>query len=112
MADTSLLVAFQMDPIGAINIDADSSFRLAEEAQARGHRLFYYTPDKLSYQEGRVMARGQDLTVRRVKGDHFDVGPMRRHAEAVAARPIRTRVPRFPRAHAQERPTASQGRTA
>lgn len=77
MADTSLLVAFQMDPIGAINIDADSSFRLAEEAQARGHRLFYYTPNQLSYQEGRVMARGQDLTVRRVKGDHFEVGPMR-----------------------------------
>ncbi len=77
MADTSLFVAFQMDPIGAINIDADSSFRLAEEAQARGHRLFYYTPDQLSYQEGRVVARGQDLTVRRVKGDHFEVGPMR-----------------------------------
>ena len=30
-------VAFQMDPIGSVNIDADSSFRLAEEAQARGH---------------------------------------------------------------------------
>jgi glutathione synthase/RimK-type ligase-like ATP-grasp enzyme len=29
-------VAFQMDPIGSVNIDADSTFRLAEEAQARG----------------------------------------------------------------------------
>ncbi|HBN30928.1 MAG TPA: glutathione synthase, partial [Rhodobacteraceae bacterium] len=40
----SLKVAIQMDPIDAININADSSFRIAEEAQARGHSLFYYTP--------------------------------------------------------------------
>ncbi len=67
----SLKVAIQMDPIGPIDIDADSSFRIAEEAQARGHSLFYYTPDKLSYNAGRVMAQGWPLTVRRVKGDHF-----------------------------------------
>jgi glutathione synthase len=73
----SLAVAFQMDPIGAIDINGDSSFRLAEEAQARGHTLFYYTPDQLSYQEGRVMARGQDLVVRREVGNYFDVGDMR-----------------------------------
>ena len=76
-APKSLFVAFQMDPIGPIDINADSSFRLAEEAQARGHRLFYYTPDQLSYQEGRVMARGQDLVVRREAGNHFEVGEMR-----------------------------------
>ena len=76
-APKSLFVAFQMDPIGPIDINADSSFRLAEEAQARGHRLFYYTPDQLSYQEGRVMARGQDLVVSREQGNHFDVGEMR-----------------------------------
>jgi glutathione synthase len=69
-----LNVAIQMDPIGGINIDADSTFRLAEEAQARGHRLFYYTPDRLAWQEGRVTARGWPLTVRRVKGDHFSLG--------------------------------------
>ena len=70
----TLNVAFQMDPIGSINIDADSSFRLAEEAQARGHSLFYYTPDRLAYEEGRITARGWPLTVRRVKGDHFELG--------------------------------------
>ncbi len=70
----SLRVAIQMDPIGPINIDADSTFRIAEEAQARGHSLFYYTPDRLAYQEGRVTARGWPLTVRRVKGDHFTLG--------------------------------------
>lgn len=70
----SLKIAIQMDPIGPINIDADSTFRLAEEAQARGHELFYYTPDRLSWENGRVMARGWPLTVRRVKGDHFSLG--------------------------------------
>jgi glutathione synthase len=73
-AGAGMHVAFQMDPIGAININADSSFRLAEEAQARGHRLFYYTPDKLSYREGRIMAHGWPLTVQRVQGDHAHLG--------------------------------------
>ena len=53
-----LKVAIQMDPIGAIDIDADSTFRIAEEAQARGHSLFYYTPDRLIYREGHILARG------------------------------------------------------
>lgn len=69
-----LKVAIQMDPIGSINIDGDSTFRIAEEAQKRGHRLFYYTPDRLSFREGRVMARGWPLELRRVKGDHFTLG--------------------------------------
>ena len=67
-------IAFQMDPIGPIDINADSTFRLAEEAQARGHELFYYTPDKLAYDQGRVTARGWPLTVQRVAGDHFALG--------------------------------------
>jgi len=48
-----------------VNIDADSSFRLAEEAQSRGHSLFFYGPDHLAYQEGRITARGYDFTVQR-----------------------------------------------
>ena len=63
-------IAFQMDPIGSVDINADSSFRLAEEAQARGHELFFYTPDKLAYEEGKVTARGYPFTVKRVQGDH------------------------------------------
>ena len=67
-------VAIQMDPIGPIDINADSSFRLAEEAAARGSELFYYTPDKLAFDEGRVTARGWPLTVRREVGNHFTLG--------------------------------------
>ena len=70
----SLKVAIQMDPIGPIDINADSTFRIAEEAQSRGHSLFYYTPDKLAYREGKVVARGWPLTVRRIEGDHFSLG--------------------------------------
>ena len=68
-------IAFQMDPIGDVNINADSSFRLAEEAQARGHTLFYYAPDHLAYQEGRITAKGHDFTVQRVQGAHATLGP-------------------------------------
>ena len=67
-------IAIQMDPIGPIDINADSTFRIAEEAQARGHELFYYTPDMLFYDEGKVKARGWPLEVQRVAGDHFRLG--------------------------------------
>ena len=58
-------VAIQMDPIGSIDIDADSTFRLALEAAARGHDLFYYHVEDLMWREGRLLASGHDLTVRR-----------------------------------------------
>ena len=38
----SLAVAIQMDPIEGVDIDADSTFALALEAQKRGHGLFHY----------------------------------------------------------------------
>ena len=69
-------IAFQMDPIQTVNIDADSTFRIAEEAQARGHELFFYTPDHLAFQEGKVTARGHYFTVQRVQGQHADLSEM------------------------------------
>ena len=69
-------IAIQMDPIGPIDIEADSTFRLAEEAQARGHELFYYLPDHLAYQEGRITAKGRPLKVQRVRGEHAILGAM------------------------------------
>ena len=70
----TLTVAIQMDPIDGIDIDADSTFVLALEAQARGHRLFYYQPRDLAFQAGRLTARAQSLKVRRKYGDHFELG--------------------------------------
>lgn len=70
-----LTVAVQMDPIERINVSGDSTFALLLEAQARGHELFYYTPDMLTMRGGRVFARIQTLAVRDQPGDHFTLGP-------------------------------------
>ena len=73
----SLAVAVQMDPIHAINIDADSTFVLMLEAQQRGHGLWYYTPKTLSLHGGRVIAKAQRVKeIRRKKGDHVELGPV------------------------------------
>jgi glutathione synthase len=70
----ALKVAVQMDPIERIDVNADSTFRIMEEAQARGHALFYYTPDRLALDEGRVTARGRPVAVSRSQGDHAALG--------------------------------------
>ena len=76
----SLSIAIQMDPVGSIDIAGDTSFALGLEAQSRGHALWYYSPDRLSLNEGRVEAVGQSLTLRDVKGDHFETGSMEQRA--------------------------------
>ena len=70
----TLKVAIQMDPIGGVDIDADSTFALALEAQHRGHELCYYLPDALGLHHDRVLARVQTLTVRREPGNHASLG--------------------------------------
>lgn len=70
----SLAVAIQMDPLEPVDIDADSTFVLALEAQRRGHGLFHYLPQDLSYRDGRVFARARPFEVQRVKGDHCRFG--------------------------------------
>ena len=70
----SLAVAIQMDPIESIDIDADSTFALALEAQGRGHALFHYLPRDLTLRNGRVVARARALSVRRAHGKHATLG--------------------------------------
>ncbi len=70
----TLTVAVQMDPIQRIRIAGDSTFALLLEAQARGHRLLHYTPDRLSMRDGRIVARAEALEVRDVEGDHCTLG--------------------------------------
>lgn len=71
----ALKIAFQMDPIGSIDITADSTFNIALEAQARGHSLFFYTPDRLAFDQGRVTARGWPIELREERGNHVTYGP-------------------------------------
>ncbi len=69
-----LRIAVQMDPMEKININGDSTFALMLEAQARGHKLYHYLPDQLSYHHGRVLAAAQSVTVQRAADDHFKFG--------------------------------------
>ncbi|MEM6307683.1 MAG: glutathione synthase [Pseudomonadota bacterium] len=70
----ALRVAFQMDPMETVDINADSTFRLALEAQELGHDIYYYTPDMLAFDHGRVTAKGRTMTLRREQGHHVDLG--------------------------------------
>jgi len=66
----TLRVAFQMDPMETVDIDADTTFALAEVASARGYELFEYGPEHLAYNEGKIQARVRPMKVRRKQGNH------------------------------------------
>jgi glutathione synthase len=70
----TLRVAVQMDPLESINIEGDSTFAIMLGAQARGHILYHYAPQDLTWQDGRLYTMGYPVTVQRVKGDHFAFG--------------------------------------
>ena len=73
-ASKPLRIAIQMDPIEHVNIEGDSTFAMAEEAQIRGYEIFVYQVETLSWQEGKVSARAKPAKVQRVKGDHVSLG--------------------------------------
>ncbi len=70
----SLKIAIQMDPIDQIDIDKDSTFVLAMEAQKRGYTLYHYLAGALRMEDGIVTAKANKLTVRREHGNHFTLG--------------------------------------
>jgi glutathione synthase len=74
MSFMSLRVAVQMDPLESINIEGDSTFAIMLGAAARGHRLWHYAPEALSWRDGRLWAEAHPVTVQRVAGDHFRFG--------------------------------------
>jgi glutathione synthase len=69
-----LTVAVQMDPIARIKIAGDSTFALLLEAQARGHRLLHYTPERLRLRGATLEAMVEPLAVKDVEGDHARLG--------------------------------------
>ena len=70
----SLKVAVQMDPLEAVNIEADTTFLMMLSAQARGYKLWVYSPDHIGLEDGRVFAKARPVTVQAVKGAHADFG--------------------------------------
>lgn len=73
-ASKPLRIAIQMDPIEHVNIEGDTTFAMAEEAQIRGYEIFVYQVETLSWQEGKVSARAKPAKVQRAKGDHVSLG--------------------------------------
>lgn len=73
----SLNVALQMDPVETIDINGDSTFAMGLEAQKRGHKLFHYLVDDMSYQNDKVKAHARPLKFRREEGNHYSVGESR-----------------------------------
>ena len=69
-----LRVAFQMDPLEKINISGDSTFALMLKAQERGHKVYHYLAEALTYADGRLYAGAHEVSVQHVTGDHFRQG--------------------------------------
>jgi glutathione synthase len=70
----SLRVAVQMDPIEGINIEGDSTFAIMLGAQRRGHALWCYRAEDLSYEGDRLWTTAQPVTLQPVPGDHYRLG--------------------------------------
>ncbi|HYG48224.1 MAG TPA: glutathione synthase [Allosphingosinicella sp.] len=70
----TLRIAVQMDPLEGINIQGDSTFAIMLGAQRRGHVLFHYRAEDLSYSDGRLWTMARRVTVQPVQGDHFTPG--------------------------------------
>lgn len=69
-------IAIQMDPIEAVDVNADTSFDMALEAFGRGHEIWVYPPQKLQLDSGVVRARARKIeTLQRVQGEHVRLAP-------------------------------------
>jgi glutathione synthase len=66
---------FVMDPLARLQIAGDSTFAIMLAAQARGHDIWFCEPRHLSLEHAEPVARAWPVTVRRVVGDHYLLGP-------------------------------------
>ncbi|MDZ4695231.1 MAG: glutathione synthase [Deltaproteobacteria bacterium] len=66
---------FVMDPLARIHLDGDTTFAIMLEAQARGHELWFCEPPHLGLEHDKTTATAWPVTVRRIKGDHYLLGP-------------------------------------
>jgi glutathione synthase len=70
-----LKIAIQMDPIEAVNVNADTTFDLALEAHARGHETWVYQPHLLQLRDARLFTRARKVkTLKREQGAHAALG--------------------------------------
>jgi len=77
MSNSSLSLAFVMDPLESIDIEADTTFVLMLEAQNRGHEVLYIAPSDIGVDGGLPVARVTPVRLRREFGNHFELGDPR-----------------------------------
>jgi glutathione synthase len=77
MTSQKAAMAFVMDPIEKVDIEADTSFALMLEGQRRGHRIYYVRPGDLGIDGARVTAIARRASLRREVGRHVDLEPPR-----------------------------------
>lgn len=73
-------IAVQMDPIETMVVERDTSLALMIEAQARGHEVWWFTPNEVFYDCGVVKARARRVSVWLDDKKHYET-----HEEAVRA---------------------------
>ncbi|MEM6534499.1 MAG: glutathione synthase [Pseudomonadota bacterium] len=71
----SLRVAIQMDPFVGIDVATNTTFAIAEAANARGHTLYHYEPHDLTYAEGNVTAVASPISVSRTGHPPVEFSP-------------------------------------
>lgn len=69
-----LKIAIQMDPIEGVNIESDTTWLQAMEAQNRGYPIWVYDFRTLALEDGRLFCRARPVTLRQTVGDHVSFG--------------------------------------
>ena len=69
-----LRVAIQMDPIEGVDIESDTTWLQAMEAQNRGYPVWVYDFRTLALEDGRLYCRARRATLRQQRGDHVSFG--------------------------------------
>ncbi len=69
-----LRVAIQMDPIEGVDIESDTTWLQAMEAQNRGYPVWVYDFRTLALEDGRLYCRARPVTLRQRRGDHVSFG--------------------------------------
>jgi glutathione synthase len=78
MASQPLTMAFVMDPIQDVVIDADTTFVLMLEAQERGHQILYLDQANIAVGRDGACALATPVVLRRELGNHVDLAAPRR----------------------------------
>ena len=81
----NLNIAFLMDPLESLDLDGDTTFALALEAQRRKHKINFFKPEDLMFKFNDVFAKFElNLTKSEIDNFlHFEIGAVQRNANLV-----------------------------